>query len=1101
MSFRKSHAAVLSLASLLAGPALGQSHLNSPAFHAPTFDDPGTTRKNLGVGPGYISLSDPQFGAAGDAQRAYGATLSNASGVSPLLGQLAGYTIEGATVNCTAGSNSATTITLPAGSLPAYIRDGITTTRVQITACGAGGVSSAQVNSIVGSGPGPYTLTTDLTATSTFSGVAKITFEPLAFLGGDLTTAQISTSGLYHYGTGSISGATLTMPTGTFNILRDLTQANASGLTSTKVAIDDPAGVCPQYRGRILSSASTTTATLDPAPACVPSGANLAVWWGPLLFPANVVTGPAIAGTPWSCEMLRAGTANAPLILPVGGYIDPFHVTMSGTAPSAAISQSSALTCGTPDDTALNNAATAAFNAGFASIYLPPGHNYFDTTGVLTSIAQVSICSDGYLTGRIFYPANIPSLHNAARCMPSKGQPLVRGTIDPKVHLAHSLSVTGRPLRAAMFSDSLMQNHSNGMGDTGSGDANLFDWLTTTTGKSVQPYNFSVGGALLAFLAPNMAVNSSGNGIGIPTTAQIGTVQTWYTNSSQKWIDYGKNACVDVVFLEFGNDQFSFLPSTFYDVNGYLNTAWQTPCGFTPDIIWVTGPGQSASAYGPNILEAFGYFFDFQRSAVLSGDTMPPGVTMGNGGAVGLLDFGARYNELRYGVSPLNPPMTRAVDVVSQGTQPNTGVHINLPYTWPRPVRNWQLALNAFQTTTANITSSTFWNTFLAGSFNIPLGNGSAGTPWLIGGQSSPAQTGFPNNMLSVQRDAGGNLATTGYTYRLSVTATCAMVTTTLTCTTPVGNAGYYYSNIIIQGAGAAACPADIGGSNCLFTSIAAAGVNNTGKIITTVASGTLSSSSVALIIYRTFSPYTVSVISAAINNGSDGSPVCAQCGYATGMSSRVTGPFAEVNNYNFSNAPVFNGPVTRFGGRMSPVYTAGLNGAASPSNQWTYPLLTESAEDADDITTNTPVLLDADCWGQPPGYVGPQGGGYSGHMATECMKRVLNDVLAANAFRTVEPRNAYTAVALVNAATVTMTNGQGYLALTGAGVSSQTINLPAVPPSGGEVWITIAGAVTTLTVQGQGSWTVTNAPTSSAANAGFIFKADAGALVWRRAL
>jgi hypothetical protein len=86
--------------------------------------------------------------------------------------------------------------------------------------------------------------------------------------------------------------------------------------------------------------------------------------------------------------------------------------------------------------------------------------------------------------------------------------------------------------------------------------------------------------------------------------------------------------CWDVVFLEFQNDGTSFLESTFYDVNGYINTAWLSSCGFVPDIIWITGPGQSTTAYPVAIQESNLFQQDFIRSAVMAGNTMPPSVSL-----------------------------------------------------------------------------------------------------------------------------------------------------------------------------------------------------------------------------------------------------------------------------------------------------------------------------------------------------------------------------------------------------------------------------------------------------------------------------------------
>jgi hypothetical protein len=1039
--------------------------------------NPAAVRSAIGSYPSQVNMQDPAYGAAGDALRAWYVTMSVPTGTNPELSFLAGWEFDNATVNCVNGSNSLTTITLPNGVIPPSILNGSSSYRIGIASCP--GLTNANFNSISGSAPGPYTISTDNSATANYSGTSTVFVRPTSFGGAASNTQLTDASHFYHYGPGTIAGTTLTMPTGTFNTQRDLTQAGPTGLTTQYIVIDDPAGVCPQYRGRILSNTSNS------------------------VVPAAVASGPTLAGHPWSCELLKGGASGVPTTLPVGAYIDPFHVTLTGALSTAMLNTISAMTCGTPDDAALNAAAVAAFNSESASVFLPPGHNYFDTTGSTTNIAQVSWCADGFHSGRIYWTALYPSLVNATRCTPSRGLPTARKTINPKVHLAHSLTVTGRPVVAALLSDSLMENGTNGMGDAGSGAANLWDWLSVTLGKPVTFDNFSIGGTELSFLAPNMAVNSSGVGIGIPTSAQQSEVP-WYTSSSTKWINYALAQCPDVVFLEFQNDLKNLLISNFYDVNGYLNTAWKTSCGFSPDIIWITGPGQSASFYSQaSNQEASFYQQDFIRTAVLAGDTMPPGVTMGNGGAVGLLDFAGRYNTLRYGLDNFSPPMTRAIDIFGAATGVTNDTNaIGWPFSWPRPVRDFQFQLSLFDTTSTNITSSTFWNTYLAGAWNIPLGAGSVGTPYSSPGQSSPSQTAYPNNMLSLSRDSGGNIGVTGYTYRLAESASCSMTTTTLTCATPVANAGYYYSNIIIQGAGSAACPADIGGSTCLYTTIAPAGVSANGEVVTTVASGTLASSNVALVIYRTFLPYTVSPVSAAINNGSDGSPACSPiCGLIGGMGARVVGPFAEVGNSGFSALnPIFQGPVVRFGSRFVPAFTAGPSGATTTTNNNNDPTIFQDAENADDMTTATPVFLDGDCWGSPPGYVGPQGGGYSAHMASDCMRRVLGDVLAANTMSVWDIPSGGTTVVATTGGTSTVPNGATWMNVTPAAtIATYTFVMPASPMPNQPVTFSTTQTITALTVNANTGQTINGAPTTLAANAAITFRWDQQHASWNR--
>lgn len=1081
------------LALLLAVPALAA---DAPAI-IQAGQNPSAFRDAIHPDPSHYTPDD--FQAAGDGVKSFSSTYDLPATASPTLRMLATYQLDGVTINCTGAGNNTTTITLPAGSMPLML-GGATSMRVQIASCP--GLTNAQVNSISGSGVGPYTLTTDLSSTGAFSGTGTVVFDPTSMRGGTDTTAGAQTPQWWHYGAGSISGATLTMPANTFNIVRDVTQQNASGLMSTYIAIDDPAGVCPQYRGTILSAADTAHATLSPAPTCIPAGPTLAIWSADLMFPADVATGHTFPGVAWSCRFWRSGASSLAVVLSVGSYVDPFHVTLTGTPGTAVTAFTTELECGTPDDTALDNTAIAAFNAGYGSIFAPPGKQYFmaaDTAVV--DLAKVNLCSDGYFTGRLLWT----NLLNFTRCTPTRGQPQMRRTIDPKVHLAHSLTVSGRPIKAAMVGDSLFQTGSNGMGDVGSGVTQLNDWLSTSLGKPVNFFEYNIGGTLLANLAPNSGLNVSGNGIGIPTAPQIATTSAWYTNSGQKWIDYVKGICPDVVFIEFGNDGGNLWWSSFVDVNGYMNSAaWQTACGYTPDIIYIPSGGNGASAYATGQMEGFYFEEDFLRSAVLAGDTMPPGITMGSGGAVGILDFGHSYNAKRYGYDQWAPQMTRAVDVTPGGSANTTA--LTWPYKWPRPVRNLQLSTQFKENGTANLTTATFFNTNLGGALNFPLSGGENGTPWLMGGQSSPAQIAYSGNELQIQRDAGGNIAVTGYTFRVTESPASCSITSgaaILTCTTAIANGGFYYANIIVQGAGAATCPTDMGGSNCLFTTIAAGGVNNTGKILTLVAnaSATLTNAPANLVIYRTFLPYTITGVSAQINNGSDGSPVCAQCGFTVGIGFRVVGPIAELqNHFAFANGlPIFNGPVVRFGGKYTPTFTAGISGTVTPPSQFNAATLGQNAEDADDSTEWTPTLgVDADCWGQSPGYVGPKGGGYSGHMTAECLRHAFGDVLAANSFSVVDPYSAGVKVVAAAAGSTTIPNGATWLNLVPAGtIASFTVNLPALPSPNLPVTISTTQTITTLTVAS--ALTINGAPTSLAANAATTFRFDQASQSWNR--
>jgi hypothetical protein len=983
---------------LAALPAWGQD-VSGP------FVGPGVTGRNqINTMPGFRTPGE--FGAAGDAIRAWGLTFSTAASASPTVSMMGTYQIQSATVVCNTAT-SAVTVTLPGGAtLPSFLANS-GTWRVYISNCGAAsGTTNNQLTSVTGTGP--YTFNLDAVAGTTFSGTSRIVIGPTGSTAG-VTTTTNANSGTYHQwriDACTISGTTLTCPNGPFMTVRDFTQSGPEGLLSTYINIQDPVGVCPDFRTRILTTASATAATLESAPSCQNYGANLALWWGPLLFPTTIATGPTISGTPWTCEFADTGTASAPQALAASAYVDPFHATFSGTTVTSRVAVRTTLTCGTPDDTALDNTATAALNAGYDSLYLPPGKNYLktSTTSAASSLGGVILCSDGMPSGRIFYPLSTPSLKNAVRCTPAQPISVPQTSINWDAHMRSAQFASGT-VKVVVFGDSMISNGSNGMGEAGSGSYNFGQWLSRALNKPVQVYPYAIGGTLLANLAPNFPVNVSANGIGIPTAAQVSTA-LWYTNGTQKWIDYGKAVCPHIVMLGFQNDGYNLPWSAYWDVLTYMNgAAWQSSCGFTPSIIWITTGMFSLTQSNAGTHESGFYSQDFYRSSIMAGDYP----TMANGGQVGLLDLHNEYVKATVGVDHVYaPPMVRAM-YSTPPTLANGGPQNSFPYTWPRPVRNYSFLSQLRVSAPTNQTSSTWWNTTMGGSINMPLGNGAAGTPNLINGQSSPAAIGYPGGQISLTRDAGGNIAYTGYTFRFSQTATCTVVTVTLTCTTAVANAGHYYADIIVQGAGAATCPVEVGGANCLITTIAPAGVSADGKTITMVGSGTLGSSSTTVIIQHKFVNTTISTISGLINNGGDGAPACTTCGLQNGISMTLKGPFASIGDSQVSNVPIFQGPVVRFGGRFKPIITIGLAGTTTPASQFSFPQMQNSqpnsADDGDDFTPFTPTYTDYKCWGQPPGYVGPEGGGSNAHIAIGCMSTLIQTLVSGqngSAFKTV---------------------------------------------------------------------------------------------------
>jgi hypothetical protein len=1044
-------------------------------------------------------ITPQEYGAAGDAIRAYGTAIGLIAGTNNLLSLAATYTLDNVAIVCTAGTKSVN-LTFPSGITIPYAIGGnyIGNFRILLPGCGTSGATqNTYLNGPPsGSGSGPYTITTGDNIVTTFSGAGSVIIYANSFSAGNNTTSQNATWQFYREGTGSISGATITMPTNTFNgnnspgtvYVRDLSQANASGLQQTYIAIDDPNGVCPEYRGLILQATSTTFANLSSAPPCPGGswGSTLSIWWGTLLFPANVATGPTKAGVPWQCEIPGVGASGTASILPIGSYIDPFHVMVSGTTQTTVNQLTGALTCGTPDDTALDNAAQAAINAGYSSMYLVPGSNYIKTNGSQSYLNTLSLCADGMEAGRIFWPQAYPELRNGAPCTPTQGLPSARRTIDPNVHLRHAQSVTGT-VRVGFFGDSLFYNGSNNMGAAGSGDENISTWLSYTLGKPVTSYPYNIGGMSVANLAPTTGVVLGGSqGVGIPPAINTGTVATWYTSNAQKWIDYGKNACWDVVFLEFQNDGYNFMLSTFWDVNGYIVTQWQSSCGFVPDIIWATGPGQSSTATAIAVQEATLYNQDAIRTLVLAGDTMPPGVSMPAGRAVGLLDFNNSYFRMTKGYDFYNPPMTRAVAVVQPGSPANTGPQIKLPYTWPRPVRDFQFVTGFGVTSPANATASQLFGNY-GNTIDFPLGNGSSGTPYSVNGQSTPLQVGYPNNMMQLYYDSGtGNYGVTGFDFLIVEAATCSITSgsSSLVCTNPVANVGHYYSSISITGPGASTCPAlVIAGSNCLNTTIAAGGVSADGKTLTLAspATVTISAASANIAIYHLFLTSVASNIPVSIN------ATCSPCNVNNGLGFSLKGPFLTINNQFFNAQPIFQGPVVRFGSRFQPIIYPGSQasyGGLSPSNQRNLPAVNPSAENADDVTLFTPTMPnDYRNWGMPPGYSSNMGGGWNAHMSYGGMVPVMNNVLAANDFRATIPAAALagTTGSIGGSALAAGSCATGTVTINGATTSMQANASPVTFPGGSFNISAFVSGANTATVEVCAA--ITGTPTASAYN------------------
>jgi hypothetical protein len=1051
--------------------------------------NPSAARGNLLDTTLHVTPLDAAFAAAGNAQAYNAPTVISAA--SNVLGIQAAYAFSaGVSVACTSGSN-VVVVTVPTGVLmPSYLN-----TRLGMTGCGAaGGATNNQITALTGSSP-TYTLALDANMATT----ATATSFTVSTNGGN---APPGTSTYQHnmnltQCAVAVGNVSLVCPGNSFSTVMDMTETGEMGEWFGYVAIHDPTGGCPDFKSKILSSTSTT-ATLASAPTCaISNSAYVQLYTGQLVLDASMVG--------YSFDIPNAGVTTGGVTADwkptLSSVTDPFHGVMSSNASTAWQNNLDRIIAGTDDSTALKAMATYANANGIAQAYFPYGRDYYFANPDMTNLATLQLCADGVRGGHIYYPQDQKILRNVARCMNARNVPPAVRTLNPKLNFRQAMAQPSA-VTVDIVGDSMIVPGSNGLGEYGSLSRLVADQIQAANpSKTILINDRAIGATNMCILDP-AGPNCSGNGSGIPATAQIGTSVAWYTNGSAQWMSYVLADCPDVIVLRFSNDGSNFLWSSFWNVIAYTQTpTWNSTCGSNPDILFVT-PGTQAvdGTLGTNAYaaqESILFIGQFIRSAILAGDTP----AMANGGRVGLIDAGQRDWLYNTGVDLENQPMRRANEMAFLHANPNTNIKPTWPITWVSPVLKWGASGMVFGQS-VNETAASFWAS--VGQMNLPLGNGASATPVAAGGQTSTFTTGYPGNQLTVERDSGtGNFTVTGYTYYVpSIGASCSITSgaASLVCTASVANLGYRYGNIAVAGAGAATCPLSIGGSNCLITTLS--NVSTDGKTLTlgANASATLTGASTKMVFYHTFYGPKVTGFSTSTYWNQGGVST-----YTSNFETQGSRAYLRINSVG-DGPSVFAGPIAAFGGHYLPKLTM----TNTYSNQWYFFQTTNitqvSSQSEDDGTWPLGAVQTTDLeeWGNytPSAYTGPYAGGGNAHVGTLGIL-AYQDVLLANRdglnFEATSSQAGNTVVAAA-AGSFTMPVGATWLNLTPAGtIASFTVTAPLKPAPNSPIVISTTQTITTLTILNNSGQTLTFTPGTLSAGSAVTFRWDAKNATWQR--
>jgi len=730
---------------------------------------------------------------------------------------------------------------------------------------------AATLNAQVNSPTSGCTITISPNPTTAVAGnLQYLVLFPAGNNGTSATTAISATWNQWRYDQCGISQGTaaLVCPAGTFYSLRDLTEGisqNSRTPFRTVVAIHDPTGGCADQYAQILSSdAGGDTATLDRPAACAITAANYAsIYWGSSLFSStyrgSLTMAPGMAIDVPGTGTASTGPAPVDLLTSVASVTD--YLSASLTANAAANTPTNPygawLRVGT-DDTANTLAACAAAVSkfgGYRGCYWPPGINTFMAsvgTGAdaVDAFAATQECGEG----NIIWPISADWRRHTFDCA-NGPQPYDERMAFAAQDLRQSQSAAAAgTVNVAIVGDSWMQPGINAITDASNIDG-LFRSIVSRQNRAVTVVidNFTIGGQQTAALDPNGP--SYGNGSGLPSGSPANFPDFYQTNTAAQWITYPENDAnkIDLIVSRLGgNDAYSFSEGSFENwINFTQSAAWYTQNSKYPDIRIVLGGSIPQGATTLAVWRGALLVAGAQRSMLDSGWFNQ---VMQTSATISYLDADAWEHRLAEAWDPFDVPSRYAMEILPPAPGNFTGSNQGFPWYGTEPVMGFAAGITISQS--GSLSAATFFSN-IANGFCLGEGNGAATTPWLAGTQTG-AHVPFSGGAICVDYNTGsGNYNINRYLYRTVQTNTCALANggvATLTCSTAIINMGFKRGQAYVAGAGAAACPAFMGGgSTCWAGTIAAGGVSSDGTTVTFTATATtpFSSQPTTVMFYR----------------------------------------------------------------------------------------------------------------------------------------------------------------------------------------------------------------------------------------------------------
>lgn len=1049
-------------------------------------------RAAIGYSPTSLNTSDATYALARNTQRgpAYVFTTVNQPDVQFMSTvDIDGAT--GATVSC--NSTTSVTVTLPGNmKLPS---DLTTNGAYLMSVTGACNIINPIVTAV--SGSNPYTVTIgSASGVGTGTNTTGFQFYP-RYANSNLFPANPAYQTVTPHKTIMVQCTlttstpnTLACPTGTFNTNADVTQSGSTAQFGTSVYLQDGTGTCQDFTTQITSSTTTTATLATPWTGCSAfASRNVTIWLATQSFLFSNGTGLTNNMVGQTCNLPGLSNGND-LTAAIATYVNPFHVTLASNAGTTAGNGGTPMPaiCGTDDSAKFKTMTQAAVAARIRVInFAPPSVGgaavLGGTSGVVglfnhdfTYAGSVIGCNDGLGGGNVAYPDSNKREWFAAPCSPGLTPPAIKVTMT-QANFPHTMGLSVPP-KIAIFGDSGTGVTPNGLDTSGNASGIIADILSAgnvTNRGTPSLYNFSMGGTPLWQLWQSGPVAAGSSGSGIPPTSAINANQ-FYTTAGQKWIVYAQNVCADVIVIDHSAiDGANMLWSAYYGVLGYFRTTYNAACGFTPDVVWLSygaGVAFNPTPTSNSAQENARYATDLVRTSILAGDT--------NGVSVSLVDVGTAVELRHNGTDIETPVLARATYNVG----PILGIgspQFSLPYTWPKNVRGY--GMKFANSAAGSLSVSAYWAAI--GAQRFAIGNGTYGNPVGAGTQSG-ATTAYPGNSMVVDLDPAGNLnwRVTGYTFDFTVSmASCSITsgTATLTCTVAPINMGHAWADIVVQGAGAATCPTDIGGSNCLNTTILDTGVSADGKTITLAANAsvTVAAAATKLRVYHRFLQPTVTPFLSTQTPPGGGTA-------SQFLVSQNGSRFALLGNSyttGFINpVQIWAGQVAKFGGYYKPTVTSSL-GTLTNCCTWAADgnsFQTNSEDDPPYTSLYARTITDDELWGPQNGLtgggqVGPYGGSYTGHWSG-LGGQILRDVGAANAaaFQTSSLLPLGSAAVIATTSGYTVPANQGFTKLTPAGtLATCPTTLPSVFPQGQRLDIFTSQIITSWAVSAPTGFTI----------------------------